>query len=160
MQELPRACKTIDEMQVGDRMEVRYQISEDDLISFAGISGDWNPIHFDEEYAAKSLYKRRIAHGLISLAKFSGIFGMDLPGLGTVWEVQEIRFLAPAYLNTIYTAVAEVESIDRRRVAFCTWVEDPAGKRIIEGTATVIPISEKARRRISDSTKPRPSMPT
>lgn len=154
MQEMPRACKTINEMKAGDRIEVKYQITEDDVQAFACLSGDWNPVHFDEDYASGSIFKKKIAHGLISIAKFSGIFGMDLPGLGTVWEAQEVKFLAPAYLNETYTAVAQVQSIERRRVVFSTWVEDEQGKRIVEGKGTVIPISETTRRKMSISCYP------
>ncbi|MBE0455824.1 MAG: MaoC family dehydratase N-terminal domain-containing protein [Roseovarius sp.] len=68
-------------MHVGDRIEIDYQITDADVEKFAEISGDWNPIHFDEEYAKNTIFKKRIAHGMVSLAKFSGIFGMDLPGL-------------------------------------------------------------------------------
>lgn len=149
MREKPRACKTIDEMQVGDRVEVIYTITEDDLRKFAEISGDWNPLHFDDEYASKTMFKQRVAHGMISLAKFSGIFGMDLPGLGTLWEAQEVKFVAPVLLDKPYTAIAEVTEKQRKRIVLETWVECEDGERVLEGTATVIPISDLARRRMT-----------
>lgn len=149
MREKPRACKTIDEMQVGDRVEVIYTITEDDLRKFAEISGDWNPLHFDNEYAVKTMFKRRVAHGMISLAKFSGIFGMDLPGLGTLWEAQEVRFVAPVLLDKPYTAIAKVIEKQRKRIILEIWVECDGGERVLEGTATVIPISDVTRRRMT-----------
>jgi 3-hydroxybutyryl-CoA dehydratase len=85
---------------------------------------------------------------MISLAKFSGIFGMELPGLGTLWETQEVRFSAPVFLNQPYRAIAEVTAKDRRRVTVATWVEDDTGAHVLDGTAVVIPISDKAKRRI------------
>lgn len=148
MREEARACKTVDEMAIGDRMAVSYTITNDDLRKFAEISGDWNPLHFDDEYASRSMFRRRVAHGMISLAKFSGIFGMDLPGLGTLWETQEVRFVGPVFLDTPYMAVAEVIEKDRRRVSIATWVEDGNGTHVLEGKATVIPLSESARRRL------------
>jgi 3-hydroxybutyryl-CoA dehydratase len=149
MMEKPRAGKIATEMEIGDRVETTYQVSDEDLRKFAEISGDWNPVHFDESFAAKSMFGQRIAHGLISLAKFSGIFGMDMPGLGTLWETQEVRFLAPVYLGRTYKAVAEVIETDRRRTHIATWVEDSDGKRVLEGRALVIPITEPARRRLA-----------
>lgn len=148
MREKPRACKTVAEMDIGERVVVDYQVTDEDLERFAEISGDWNPVHFDDEYAAQSMFGERIAHGMISLAKFSGIFGMDLPGLGTLWETQEVRFVAPVFLGRRYKAVAEVVEKDKRRVTMATWVEDADGARVLEGKACVIPISEPVRRRL------------
>jgi len=148
MLERPRACKTIDELELGERFTASFVVTDADLRRFAEISGDWNPVHFDDDYAARSMFKRRIAHGMISLAKFSGIFGMDLPGLGTLWETQEVRFVAPVFLDQPYSAIAEVTEKDRRRAIVATWVEDGEGKRVLEGKASVIPISEAARRRL------------
>lgn len=140
---MPRACKTIDELQVGEEFRRTYSISDADVRHFAELSGDFNPLHFDDDYAAKSIFGRRIAHGMLSLAKFSGIFGMDLPGLGTLWESQEVYFLKPVFLDESYTAVAKVVSKDRRRATIETWVEDGAGNRVLGGTAVVIPARTK-----------------
>lgn len=141
MHEKPRSCKAIADIEVGDRIELPYIVTEDDVHKFACLSGDWNPVHFDDDYARGTIFKKRIAHGVLSLAKFSGIFGMDLPGLGTLWEAQEVKFCGPVFLNEPYKAVAEVESLDRRRVVLSTWVEDNNGNKVLEGKATVIPIS-------------------
>lgn len=149
MREKPRACKTLNEMSVGDRVERPYRITDAELNRFAEISGDWNPVHFDDAFAARSIFGQRIAHGMISLAKFSGIFGMDLPGLGTLWETQEVRFLAPVYLDTDYVAIAEVVEKDRRRATIATWVEDGEGKHVLEGRGVVVPISEGMRKRLA-----------
>jgi 3-hydroxybutyryl-CoA dehydratase len=75
---LPRACKSINELSVGDTFRQEYSISSGDVQKFAEISGDFNPAHFNEEYAKGTVFKTRIAHGMISVAKFSGIFGMDM----------------------------------------------------------------------------------
>ena len=104
---LPRACKHIDELNVGDEIRREYIITDDDVQKFAELSGDFNPAHFNEEYAKGTVFKERIAHGMISVAKFSGIFGMDMPGLGAIWGGQKIKFLAPVKLNTPYTAVVK-----------------------------------------------------
>jgi len=141
-------CKTIDEISIGDRVSVTYQVTDEDLRKFAEISGDWNPVHFDDVYAANTIFGQRIAHGTISVAKFSGLFGMRLPGLGTLWQEQTIKFIAPVLLNKRYSAIAEVVEKQKRSVVFDTWVEDEDGARVIEGRGSVIPISERTRRRI------------
>jgi acyl dehydratase len=135
----PRASKTIDQISVGDEIRVPYSVSAADVETFAELSGDWNPLHFDDEYAATTIFGRRVAHGMISLAKFSGIFGMDLPGLGTLWQSQSVEFLKPVFLDQPYTAVAKVTNKQRRRVEIDTWVEDAKGDRVITGTAVVVP---------------------
>jgi 3-hydroxybutyryl-CoA dehydratase len=142
-------CKTVDEISIGDRAEVKYTITDDELRKFGEISGDWNFVHFDPVNASKTIFKERISHGLISLAKFSGIFGMLLPGQGTLWETQEVRFIAPVYLNKEYAAVAEVTGKAGRRVTLAVWVEDERKKRVIEGTAVVIPITENMRKKLA-----------
>lgn len=148
--EQPRVCKTIAELQVGERVEREYTVSDDDLRKFAEISGDWNPVHFDDGYARRSMFGRRIAHGMISVAKFSGIFGMDMPGLGTLWHSQRVTFNKPVFIGESYTAVAEVTAVDRRRATISTWVQDAEGDKIIEGEAVVIPITEHARARLAN----------
>jgi 3-hydroxybutyryl-CoA dehydratase len=135
-------------MEIGDRVERPFRITDAELTAFAEISGDWNPVHFDDAFAARSIFGRRIAHGMISLAKFSGIFGMDMPGLGTLWETQEVRFLAPVYLDIDYVAIAEVVEKDRRRATIATWVEDGERNRVLEGRGVVVPIGESTRKRL------------
>jgi 3-hydroxybutyryl-CoA dehydratase len=150
MRDKPRACKSINDVKIGDRISVAYRISDDDLSKFAELSGDWNPVHFDDDYARGSMFGERIAHGMISVAKFSGIFGMDLPGLGCLWENQQVSFLAPVFLDREYVATAEVTAVDRRRITLSTRVEAADGSLVLDGTATVIPISEVARKRLSE----------
>jgi len=147
--EQARACKTINQLALGDRVERAYRITDDDLLAFGKLSGDFNPVHFDDDYAAKSIFGRRIAHGMISVAKFSGIFGMDMPGLGTLWLSQSVRFLKPVFVNEPYMAIAEIIDFDDRRASVATWVEDSAGVRVLEGEAVVIPITEKAKSRLA-----------
>lgn len=145
--EKPRACKTAEELTLGERVERAYMVSDADLLIFANLSGDFNPVHFDDEYAASTHFRRRVAHGMISLAKFSGIFGMDMPGLGTLWLSQSVKFEGPVYVGEPYTAIAEVVARDNRTATIATWVEDRAGKRVLSGEAVVIPITPRAKKR-------------
>lgn len=141
----PRACKSLNEIKVGDEFRQPYSITDADVQKFAEISGDFNPAHFNEEYAAKTVFKGRIAHGMISVAKFSGIFGMDLPGLGAIWGAQSVKFLAPVKLNQPYTAIARAKEVAEKFAVFETWVEDAEGKRVLEGEGTLYPIPQKVK---------------
>ena len=98
--------KSISFEQIKIDMSVSYSqtITDADVKSFAGISGDHNPIHVDDEYASKSRYKKRIAHGLISGSFFSALFGTKLPGPGCVYVQQTFNFKKPVYLGDTVTA--------------------------------------------------------
>ncbi len=141
----PRACKTLADIVVGDEFRQPYRITDADIHKFAEISGDFNPAHFNDEYAAKTVFKGRIAHGMISVAKFSGIFGMDLPGLGAIWGAQSVKFLAPVKINEPYTAIARAKEVSEKYCIFECWAEDATGKRVLEGEGTLYPIPQKVR---------------
>lgn len=102
----------LDEIEIG--MEVSYSqtIMDSDVKSFAGISGDRNPVHMDEEYAENSRYKKRIAHGMISASYFSSLFGTKIPGEGCVYVAQSLQFKRPVYLGDTVTATVIVNKID------------------------------------------------
>jgi 3-hydroxybutyryl-CoA dehydratase len=142
---LPRACKSINELSVGDTFRLPYSVSEADVQKFGEISGDFNPAHFNADYAKGTVFKSRIAHGMISVAKFSGIFGMDMPGLGAIWGSQNLKFLAPVYLHEPYTAVAQVKEKGEKNVVFTCWVEDKEGKHVLEGEGVLYPIPQKVK---------------
>lgn len=146
--EKPRACKTIEEISVGERFERDFVITDDELTLFARLSGDFNPIHFDEQYAETTIFGQRIAHGMIAVAKFSGIFGMDFPGLGAIWISQGVTFKRPIFIGVSYKAIVELTEKDRRRATFTTWVEDDSGAQAIQGGGVVMPISDKAKQRL------------
>ena len=143
-----QTCKTVDELSIGERFEKEFRVEEKDVELFGKISGDFNPIHFDEDYARKSMFGKRIAHGLISLSKFSGIFGTNMPGAGTLWSSQTVQFLKPVYIGVQYKAIAEVVDLDRRRATIATWVEDAAGEKVLLGEAVVIPPTARAKEKL------------
>jgi len=130
--------KSISFEQIKRDMSVSYSqtITDADVKSFAGISGDHNPVHVDDEYASKSRYKKRIAHGLISGSFFSALFGTKLPGPGCVYVQQTFNFKRPVYLGDTVTATAKVTSIDpdKRRVFFDTTCT-VKNKVVIDGMA-------------------------
>ena len=146
---LPRACKTLDELNVGDTFRLEYSVSDSDVQKFGELSGDFNPAHFNEDYANGTVFKRRIAHGMISVAKFSGVFGMDVPGLGAIWGGQTLKFLAPVYLNEQYTAIAHVKEKGEKNVVFSCWVEDKEGKHVLDGEGVLYPIPQKVKDKLA-----------
>ena len=150
--ESPRECRTINEIKVGEEFVRDYTITYADVVKFSEICGDWNPVHHDEEFAKGTIFKKQIAHGMISVAKFSGILGMDLPGLGTIYLNQDVKFSRPAYLDTPYKAVMRVTEVDveNNKVTFETWCAGIDGTRILSGTAEAKPIPEKVRTKMND----------
>ena len=126
----------IEEIKIG--MEVSYSqtITDSDVKEFAGVSGDRNPVHMDEEYAEHSRYKKRIAHGLMSASYFSALFGTKIPGEGCVYVAQSLKFKRPVYLGDTVTATVIVKEIDlkKSRVFFRT-VCKVKNKIVIDGEA-------------------------
>lgn len=125
-----------EDIQIGMNVSYSQTITDADVKIFAGLSGDHNPVHVDEKYAASSRFKKRIAHGLISGSFFSALFGTKLPGPGCVYVAQSFQFKKPVYLGDTVTATVEVTDIDEknRRVFFRTFCK--VGHRmVIDGQA-------------------------
>ncbi|MHC8321197.1 MaoC family dehydratase [Pseudomonas sp. GB2N2] len=123
---------------VGTKANYSQTITDADIKAFAGVSGDHNPVHVDDEYAAKSRFGKRIAHGLMSAGFFSAIFGTRIPGPGCVYVSQSLNFIRPVYIDDTVTAEVEVTRIDlaKRRVFFNT-VCKVKGKNVITGSAEI-----------------------
>jgi len=133
--------KTIDEMKVGDVAELAKTISESDIYLYAGITGDFNPAHINEAYAAKTFFKTRIAHGMLLGGFISAILGSKLPGPGTIYIKQELNFLAPVRIGDTITARAEIVEMiaEKNRVRFKTTCVNQDGTLIVDGEALVSP---------------------
>ncbi|BCR24074.1 MaoC family dehydratase [Aquipseudomonas alcaligenes] len=129
---------SIDEIEVGMSASYSQTITDADVKGFAGISGDRNPVHLDEEYAQESRFNKRIAHGLLSASFFSAILGTQLPGRGCVYASQTLSFKRPVYIGDTVTAVVTVTSVDveRKRVIFDTKCL-VSGKTVISGVAEI-----------------------
>ena len=91
--------KTIEELKVGDTAKFSKTVSESDIYLFAGVTGDLNPAHVNEEYAKDTFFKNRIAHGMLSASFISTVIGTMLPGPGSVYMRQEVNFLAPVKIG-------------------------------------------------------------
>jgi 3-hydroxybutyryl-CoA dehydratase len=133
--------KTIDQMHIGDRAETTKTISESDVYGFAGITGDFNPAHVNEVYAAGTFFETRIAHGLLPAGLISSVLAMQLPGPGTIYMSQELRFTAPVRIGDTITAVVEVAEIDaeKGRVTLTTRCFNQEDAMVIDGWALVSP---------------------
>lgn len=117
---------------------ISHLVTDADVTGFAALSGDENPVHLDEEYASKSRYGRRIAHGLFGASFFSGLFGTRLPGRGCVYAAQNLKFRRPVYIGDELVATVTVLAVDvqRKRVFFST-VCTVDGKEVIIGDAEI-----------------------
>jgi len=100
---------------VGQHFEKEFSFSQQQVLSFAEVTGDQNPIHIDHEYAAKTVYKRPIMHGYLGGSVFSEIFGNHFPGEGTVYLNQKLEFRRPMYADETYKAILTVKEIHSNR---------------------------------------------
>jgi len=128
------------DIKVGDQASFSKTISEADINNFATISGDFNPVHIDEEFAKAGLFKTRIAHGFLVGSFISTVLGTKLPGPNTIYLSQELQFKAPVKIGDTLTAVCEVlEKSDKKKILkMKTTVYNQAKLAVIEGTATVL----------------------
>lgn len=132
---------TINELSVGQSASFSKTIGESDIYLFAGVTGDFNPAHVDEEQARDSRFQTRIAHGMLSAGLISSVIGMKLPGPGTIYLNQTLTFCAPVYIGDTITATAEVQSIDyeKKRVVLKTECCNQEGKIVVTGEAVASP---------------------
>ncbi len=133
-----------DELKIGMKASFTKTISETDVYLFAAISGDFNPMHVDEEFAKNTRFGKRVAHGAVPQALIGNVLGMKLPGLGTILVEATSRFKAPTFFGDTITASAEViEKIEqKRRVRLRLLWTNQRGETVATGEAVVIPPSK------------------
>ena len=133
--------KSIDQLKVGDQASFRKTISESDVYLYAGITGDLNPAHVDQVYAEGTMFKTRIAHGMLTAGLISTVMGTILPGPGSIYLKQDLAFLAPVRIGDTITAQVEVLELfpEKNRARFATTCQNQDGKTVLEGSATVMP---------------------
>ena len=128
-----------EDIYVGQSASFSKTITEADIVLFSGVSGDFNPVHVNEEYAKTTMFKARIAHGMISGALISSVLGMKLPGPGCIYVSQSMKFKAPVFIGDTVKAQVEVISLvpERKFVTFKTtcWVHK---KLVVDGEATLL----------------------
>lgn len=133
--------KTIHELKVGDQASFEKTITETDVTLYAGISGDLNPAHINEVASQNSMFKGRIVHGMLTAGLISAVLGMQLPGPGTIYLGQELKFLAPVRFNDTIKATVEVIEVnqEKNRVKLSTVCTNQEGVTVLSGVATVMP---------------------
>lgn len=133
--------KTIDTLKVGDSAQITNTITDAVINDFAKATGDFNPIHLDQTYAEKTFFKGRVAHGALSVGYISSVLGNLLPGPGSIYLSQEVKFLAPVRIGDTITAKVEIIDLipDRNRVKFKTTCTNQEGKVIADGIAWAMP---------------------
>lgn len=125
---------------MGDTSYVDKIITETDLYIYAGVTGDFSWLHVNESRAREGYFGARIAHGMLLLGLISNVVGNEMPGAGTVYESQEIKFLKPCYLNeTIRAQIEVIEIMPAGRVKLRTTCSNQKNEIIADGTAIVLP---------------------
>lgn len=124
---------------VGARASRSRTITEGDVMIFAGLSGDHNPLHLDAEFAAQSIFGERIAHGMLIASLISALLGNDLPGQGSIYLGQTLKFLAPVHLGDTVTVSVEVIALreEKRLVTLRTDCVNQDGTPVVSGEATI-----------------------
>ena len=132
---------TINEMFVGQQASFAKTVTETDVYLFAGITGDLNPAHTNQGASEKTRVKGRIAHGMLSAGFISTVLGMYMPGPGTIYMGQELKFTAPVRIGDTITATGTVIelNVEKNRCKIETVCTNQDGKVVTTGVATVMP---------------------
>ena len=127
------------DIKVGDSVSVSKIFTDVDVLNFSNLSLDKNPIHLDQAFAEKSVFGRKIVHGMLVASLFSGLLGMQLPGEGSIYLGQSLSFTAPIYIGDKVTATVEVVKIrpDKPIVTLRTFCVNSEGTVVVEGEAVV-----------------------
>ena len=136
---MTRSTIVIEELEIGMSRDLHKIVTDRDIEMFAEVSTDHNPVHLDEDYARDTIFEGRIAHGMLTAGLISAVIGEQLPGHGSVYLGQSLKFLAPVRPGDMVRAVVTVTEIDysRRRVTLDTRCEID-GKPVLKGEATVL----------------------
>ena len=128
------------DIQIGDTASMSKTVAECDVYAFAGITGDFNPVHIDEEFAKGTMFHGRIAHGMLSAGFISAVLGTQLPGINTIYLGQELSFKAPVRIGDTVTATVEVieKNEAKHRLVLKTTVMTQTGLVVVDGKAYVM----------------------
>ena len=127
-------------LELGQKYTLSFSYTQEQVNEFARVTGDNNPVHLDEEFASKTIFKRRIAHGMLGASILSKVFGTLFPGNGTIYLNQTLNFLRPMYVEETYEAIFEVKEliIDKNRAIIFTTIINSEGKSVLSGEATIM----------------------
>ena len=134
----------LSELSIGDAAESRKTISESDVYLFAGVSGDFNPLHVDAEYAKTTPFGARVAHGPLTFSLCAGLLGTELPGLGTVAVSNQITYEAPVFIGDTIAVRVKVAALDaaRNRATMAVTWRNQDGTQVASGSMVVKPPRE------------------
>lgn len=126
-------------IKIGDEASLARTITEAHIVNYAGLTGDWNPIHADAEHAAQSMFGERIAHGMLVAGLISTVLGTQLPGPNSIYLGQDLKFTAPVKIgDTVTVAVTVTEKRDDKRIVkLRTTATNQRGEMVIDGTAVL-----------------------
>lgn len=132
--------RTYEEIEIGETASITKMISESDIVNYAGIIGDFNPIHVNPEFAKTTMFGERIAHGMLTASFISTLVGCGIPGRNGLYLSQEIKFVRPVKIGDTITATAEViEKIDaKRRIVMKTVICNQRGEVVVDGKAVAM----------------------
>ena len=126
-------------IKVGHEASLTRTITEAHIVSYAGITGDMNPLHVDAEYAAQSMFGQRIAHGMLVAGLISAVLGTELPGPNSIYLGQDLKFMAPVMIgDTIKVVVTVTDKRDEKRIIkLRTAVYNQRGEMVVDGNAVM-----------------------
>nr|WP_034429412.1 MaoC family dehydratase [Caldisalinibacter kiritimatiensis] len=132
---------TLDEMDIGDKAYIQKTVTEHDIYTFAGVTGDFNVAHVNEEIAKKNMFGQRIAHGALTSGLISAVLGMKLPGAGCLYISQTSKFIRPVKIGDTIKAEAEVikKIPEKNRVIIKTTCTNQNGDVVLIGEAEIMP---------------------
>lgn len=127
-------------LKVGNTASISRTITDKDIVAFAELSGDHNPVHLDEAFAQTTRFGRRIAHGMLGASLISAVLGTELPGKGSIYLSQTLQFLGPVYIDDTIAARVTVQKVreDKAIVTLETVCENQRGETVIKGEAIVL----------------------
>jgi 3-hydroxybutyryl-CoA dehydratase len=128
-----------EDIKVGDDASITRTITEADIVAFADLTGDTNPVHLDAEYAAKSMFGERIAHGMLVAGLISAVLGTKLPGPNSIYLGQDLKFTAPVKIGDTLTVTATVteKRDDKRIIKLRTTATNQRGEMVVDGNAVI-----------------------
>jgi 3-hydroxybutyryl-CoA dehydratase len=127
-----------EDLKVGQTATMEKTVTEQDIQKFGEATGDFNPVHFDEEYAKNTLFRGRVAHGVLSIGFMSAVLGMQLPGEGTIFVSAKVEFKAPVRIGDTVVTTATVKEIGERRRVTIDCVSTVNGTPVVVGEALVL----------------------
>jgi 3-hydroxybutyryl-CoA dehydratase len=127
------------DIKIGDEASLSRTITDAHIVNFAGITGDFNPMHVDAEYAQQSMFGERICHGMLMAGLISAVLGMQLPGSNAIYLGQDLKFTAPVKIGDTVTVTATVteKRDDKRIIKLRTAVSNQKGELVVDGNAVV-----------------------